>query len=29
MTRRYFDWGLAIVTLGGIAVIIIAAGRHW
>lgn len=26
---RYFDWGLTVVVLGGIAVIVIVAGRHW
>lgn len=26
---RYFDWGLTVIVLGGIAVIIITAGRYW
>ena len=29
MSRSYLDWGLAVIVLGGIAVIVIVAGRHW
>jgi hypothetical protein len=26
---RFLDVGIAVVVLGGIAVIVIVAGRHW